>query len=747
MRARRVVRASALLLALVACSDTPSAPTPPRALRALTSTAVTSPVAAPVPGGITVEVVDYSDRPVEGVKVAFRIVAGDGSIGSTLVLSDDRGQAHTDWTLGETAGENEVVASIFGVDSTTHFVATATPGPAFALAITPRVVRIPASASAALVTARVVDQYGNAVAGTPSYTSRNAAVVTVNGSGLVSATEPNPNNRAGSTYIVVTVPGFKDSAAVFTLSPTDPPCTGIAAMAPLAIGGIQVAGFSDNGICVPAAAGDREYALVPFFDSPAPSAQTVLTITGVGIKTTASASLGAVHARDADTGGKAAAAFDERLRVNERREIGVRALAAREWYGSRMSKSAGGASLATVARNVGDFVQLNIEPDSFCSHPVMRTGRVVAVTNKAVVIADTLNPAGYSDADYASFGATFDTLAYQVDVVNFGAPTDIDENGRVLVFFTHSVNEAGFGVLGYAYARDLLPRSGPIGSCPGSNLAEMLYIRVPDGALPSSSARLDVGATMAHELQHVINASRRLYINQDAAPVEEVWLNEGLSHVAEELAFYRASGLSPRQNLGTQLSSVASAFREYAFRNFERYFVFTSFPGTQGPLGLTDADDDAETRGAAWSFLRFAADQRAAANEAGLWQSLVNSNSTGTQNLADHLGADWRLLVRDWAVSNYVDDLVPADSKYSQLSWNLRQVPGFHPPSVVDLLAANQTAPTTATAVVTLRALSAEFVRFAVGANQEGYIGAAGFPASANSPLPRHVLLAIVRTK
>jgi hypothetical protein len=69
-------------------------------------------------------------------------------------------------------------------------------------------------------------------------------------------------------------------------------------------------------------------------------------------------------------------------------------------------------------------------------------GKVVAITNKAVVIADTANPAGgFTDAEYQSIGVTFDTLVDPVDRAAFGAPSDIDNNGRVLIFFTRAVNE------------------------------------------------------------------------------------------------------------------------------------------------------------------------------------------------------------------------------------------------------------------------------------------------------------------
>src|SRR5204863_8605906 len=89
----------------------------------------------------------------------------------------------------------------------------------------------------------------------------------------------------------------------------------------------------------------------------------------------------------------------------------------------------------------------------------------------------------------------------------------------------------------------------------GSNFAEMFYLIVPD---PSGTINGNVRtkaevtqssiSVLAHEYQHLINAARRLYIN-DAEDFEEVWLNEGLSHIAEELLFYRTAGLQPRSNI------------------------------------------------------------------------------------------------------------------------------------------------------------------------------------------------------
>src|SRR5437879_13410015 len=121
---------------------------------------------------------------------------------------------------------------------------------------------------------------------------------------------------------------------------------------------------------------------------------------------------------------------------------------------------------------VGDMVRFNTNANSACSNPNMRDGRVVAITNRAIVVADTANPAnGFTTADFQSFGAAFDTLVFPVDSINFGAPTDIDKNQHVILFFTRAVNEltppnVGFYVGGCFFSLDLLPLSPRLGySC------------------------------------------------------------------------------------------------------------------------------------------------------------------------------------------------------------------------------------------------------------------------------------------
>src|SRR5262249_29249433 len=134
-----------------------------------------------------------------------------------------------------------------------------------------------------------------------------------------------------------------------------------------------------------------------------------------------------------------------------------------------------------------------------------------------------------------------------------------DSNGHVIMFFTRAVNElttAGSAgvVLGFFYSRDLLPKTvSATETCVGSNVGEMMYLLVPDTAgvvdgNKRTNAQVVAAAdgTVAHEYQHMINAGRRYYVNGVGANWEERWLDEGLAHTAEELNFWRASGLAPR---------------------------------------------------------------------------------------------------------------------------------------------------------------------------------------------------------
>ncbi len=273
---------------------------------------------------------------------------------------------------------------------------------------------------------------------------------------------------------------------------------------------------------------------------------------------------------------------------------------------------------------LGDLVKLNVNGDSSCNAAVYHTARVVAISSKAIILNDTLNPKnGFTTADFQRFATRFDTLVYPLDVANFGEPLDIDKNGHIAILFTRAVNEltppkANSYVGGFVFSRDLFPTTTTprAQACAGSNQGEYFYMLAPDPTgLVNGNVRttgfVDTAtvAVLAHEFQHLINASRRLYVNN--APVfEDKWLDEGLAHIAEELLYYRESGYAPRSNLdinGVRASSAKIAiFNADMSGNASRYRSFLTATSTSSPYSLNDS---LTTRGAAWSLLRYAVDR------------------------------------------------------------------------------------------------------------------------------------------
>lgn len=518
-------------------------------------------------------------------------------------------------------------------------------------------------------------------------------------------------------------------------------------IASLAVGEVRTA-LSGTSICLRTTAA-AEYMVHGFFGSTVSNAQTQVGITAFGITTASgSAALSSVAAFGRMTtldGSTPRQSLELGFRNYERNVLAPRMSGARAAFRNRAFRSATAAVPA-----VGDVIQLNASATG-CESPRYRGARVAAVTNRAIIVSDTGNPAGgFSDAEFQSIAVTFDTLVDPIDRAAFGDPTDIDANQRVIIFYTRVVNEltpeeSEGSIEGFFNPRDLFPRtaSATLQACTGSNFAEIFYMLAPDpaGAINNNVRTKDevrrvTVSVIAHEYQHLINSARRIYVN-DADDFEEVWLNEGLSHIAEELVFYRASGLQSRSNVDaaaiTASTRRVNAFNEYQGGNFGRYSLLLQRPERSSPY----ADNDSlSNRGAIWSFLRYAADRKST-SDGTIWQQLVNSKTSGIPNLTAVFTTDIVSWVRDWSISVYTDDLVATSSMFQQPSWNFRSIyprlgVATFPLHVLPLVDAVRT-------TQTLTGGGAMFTRFGVPA-----AAAAGVAWSVTSP---NVAISIVRTK
>jgi hypothetical protein len=401
---------------------------------------------------------------------------------------------------------------------------------------------------------------------------------------------------------------------------------------------------------------------------------------------------------------------------------------------------------------VGSVVQINANlTGNSCTAPKqLHSATVVAVLTHTIVLSDTQSPqpGGYTDAELTSLGQAFDTDGWDLDVLNFGAPSDVDNNGGIAILFTPSVNALpgppGGTVGGLFAARDLFPATAS--GCVASNEGEMFYVPVPDSnktingnySVKANLIKDNLG-TLVHEFQHLINAGRRIYVN-NASSFEEVWLNEGLSHIAEELLYYRKSTNSPRSNIDlTQLRSSQAqldAVNTYQINNMGRLITYMQATEINSPFSQVDG---LAMRGAIWQLLRYSADRKGGAEQS-TWSALVNTTASGQLNFNAVFG-DIITMTRDWAVAQFTDDAgLNVAANYTHPSWNFRSVLPPINQNKFPLL----TRPLLGTPVdIQLNGGGAAYLRFMVGANAPATI----YATSSGQDVPASVDFILVRTQ
>lgn len=285
-----------------------------------------------------------------------------------------------------------------------------------------------------------------------------------------------------------------------------------------------------------------------------------------------------------------------------------------------------------------------------------------SVGQHIILYVDNGAPAnGLSPADYDAMRADFDTLLYATDVSAFGNESDIDANGRVIVLMTNVVNRlvtaqecvnSGY-VAGFFFASDLALRTW--------NNGEIFYTVVadPDGTLScphvNTQVKSVVPVTFIHEFQHMISFNQHVLILGGGAEV--LWLNEALSHYAEE-----RGGRAFLQSGNTQ------RFCEHVRGDLYNFGLYLANPGAS-PLVTVSGIGTLAERGAEWAFVRYLVDQFAtdtslAAADA-FTRQLDQTLATGSSNVEQRTGQPFATLARSWAFANWVSDLPDSQPGYS----------------------------------------------------------------------------------
>src|SRR5256712_1419429 len=305
---------------------------------------------------------------------------------------------------------------------------------------------------------------------------------------------------------------------------------------------------------------------------------------------------------------------------------------------------------------------------SVCSNLDCTSKTTVTATAKqvgmhiAIFVDNNAPPNGLSGADLLSLRLKFDTLLYVRDTLAFGGETDIDGNTVVIVLMTNAVNQlvsaaecsaTGF-VAGYFYGADLIFGQG--------NNGEIFYSIVADplGTLSCAHSVAQVNSlvpvTFIHEFQHMISFGQH-YLRRASAP-EVLWLNEGLSHFAEEMG-------------GRRYLPDTATFCDFVNGDLHNAGQYFSAPQDHYLLATEGIGTLAE-RGAMWLFVRYLVDQYAADQSltAGdvVTRQLDQTTLTGAANVEHVTGRPLAETATHWALANYVSDLPrftpPPDLQY-----------------------------------------------------------------------------------
>ena len=589
------------------------------------------------------------------------------------------------------------------------------------------------------------DASGNVLSGrVVSWGTSDFTRATVSSAGLVTTV------AAGAATVTATSESRSGTSQI-TVANSQSSCNSTTALQ-LAVGAIQALTPAEMALlCLGGGTSASEYVLIPFNSTNVAASTIQLRITGTNTSAIQPGSLASLQASGANAGPRKASpaeSFEWSFRERERRDLEF------AFASSRQPRTAASGGLTPryltnvpTSPTVGTIVPINANiSGNTCTDPKqLHDAVVVAVLPHTIVLSDTLSPlGGYTSAEMTAFGQAFETDGYMLDVLNFGAETDFDGNGRIAILFTPGVNvipgpPGGF-IGGLFAGRDLVSAA----ICVGSNEGEMFYMPVPDPnrtingnySVKADLANLNL-AVLVHEFQHLINAGRRIL---NASPYEEVWLNEGLSHIAEELLYHRMSGNPPRSNIDLSLlqSSQAqvNALNAYQMQNLLRLSRYMSSPETNSPISQTGS---IEMRGAIWQLLRYAADRKGG-TEQNTWSALVNSPAAGQANFNAVFG-DIVTMSRDWAVAQFVDDAgLNFSPIYANPSWHFRSIMpaingGNFPLFTRPLLGAPVD--------ITLNGGGAAYVRFRVAASVPATIGA----ASSGQAVPSAVEFVLMRTQ
>jgi hypothetical protein len=333
---------------------------------------------------------------------------------------------------------------------------------------------------------------------------------------------------------------------------------------------------------------------------------------------------------------------------------------------------------------VGDRDSFYVCAAADCStfHRIGATVKYVGAP--AIVYIDDQQAAGteqFLPDDFAHLGQLFDNYLYAADTTAFGRESDINGDGHIAILMTPRVNAltsncSSGRVVGYTFGKDLIPFALH------SNAREMFYTfstsvaTASCGAVTRASALDALPSTLVHELQHMISFNQHVLLRSGVD--QDVWLNEGLSHFAEELGWRTVPGSA----------CDGDCFSIYMSGDFGNAYAYLN--NTEGEYLIAPelGDGTLPERGAAWLFIRWLADHFSTDSTLGtqLTRELEQSTTLGATRIEQLTGVDFPTLVGQWQLANWTSDLpgFPQDGILTYRSWDFRRLFALNYPSEFD---------------------------------------------------------------
>lgn len=630
---------------------------------------------------------DQFGNSVGQVTVAWTVSSGGGTISPASSLTGTDGLASASWTPGN-GGTNTAQAAVPGVGTPVSFSASIVPPSG--------VVTLTSLSPTPLVEGQTATLTGT---GFSLSASRNrvkigdlSANVTASTATTLTVTVPKFNCQpARGVPVQVTV--GSDASNVFT-QPLNP-----ASLISVAVGQ-QLLLQDPAEFCLQfgASTSAEDYLIGVQSTSEVVTSLTPATLTAVAATSAAGSPLLLLADQSRSSTGMNPGASAKRWAKHYSAESDLRNLERRQ-FGPRLSGVAAPVKSTASARAsfsippnlaVGDTVPIRF-PDivggNLCNFlPISTVVRVIG--SRGIWLEDVGNPVGgYTTAEFQSLSDQLDHPIYDTDVGYFGAPSDIDNNGRIVVVITKEVNKKD-GLGGFVTDADLVPRS----SCAASEEAEMFYGLAPSAADKASTLQ-DFPRLIGHEFSHIIQFSRRMALN---APNMAGWTAEGQATLAEEVVGFAVEGKTPGQNYGFDVAfnnddPASEDWYSDRFFFLAFYFGFDGSdtkvakapeqctwlggpPENSGPCFLPDF----QFYGPSWALLRWLSDQYGpafAGGEKGLQKALIDNQSVGYDNIANVIKLPIKSILAQWAAMLYTDDRVPTlDRKLTLASWNLFEI-------------------------------------------------------------------------